>query len=219
MVVLSTPSTWSCSAARTPRFGRCTSRTIGTAVGPYLSPLGTIDCFCEIWGTQVWWTAWHVPLAADQWLRSIKRIFRTLEIPAEYHVSFAAHRFTRATITWGETLGYSYDTQGMNWEMFENFFRESYFNPHRRWSIADKFESRYQGNMTVTEYYNWFMKLAQYCMARNVDAPTLISKFMSRLRSPIADKITEHQFNILMDCYASMQLVEANIKSKNVERS
>ena len=57
--------------------------------------------------------------------------------------------------------------------------------------------------MTVAEYYNSFMELVQYCMAGNVDALTLISKFISRFRQPITNKISEHMFNTVMDCYAS----------------
>ena len=40
------------------------------------------------------------PLASDQWLRSINKIFCSLDTPAEYYVSFDAHRLTRAAITW-----------------------------------------------------------------------------------------------------------------------
>ena len=53
----------------------------------------------------------------------------------------------------------------------------------------------------------------------NANSPALISKFMSRLRPVISDKIVEHRFNTLMDCYASVQLAEANIESRNVERA
>ena len=74
--------------------------------------------------------------------------------------------------------------------MFENLFWESYFNPHHCRAIADEFESLYQEDMKVIEYYNCLIELAQYCMAGNGDAPTLISKFMSRLRQPVADKLS-----------------------------
>ena len=81
-------------------------------------------------------------------------------MPLEYHISFVAHRFTRAAITWWDTLGYTYNTQGMDLDTFENLFRESYFIPCHRRAIADEFESFYQGDMTVAEYYNYFMELA-----------------------------------------------------------
>ena len=64
------------------------------------------------------------------------------------------HRFIEAVITWWETLSYTYDTQGMTWEIFENLFRKAYFNPHHCWTIADEFEALYQRDMTVIEYYN-----------------------------------------------------------------
>ena len=106
---------------------------------------------------------------------------RTLETLTKYQILFVAHRFFGTTITWWETLSYTYDTQGMTWETFENLFREAYFKPHHRWAIADEFKALHQGDMTVTEYYNRFMELSQYCLTGNADSSTLISKFMSRL--------------------------------------
>ena len=79
--------------------------------------------------------------------------------------------------------------------------------------IADELKYLYQGDMTVIEYYNRFMELAKYYMVGNVDASALILKFMSRLWQSIA----KHMFNTLMDYYASAQLAEANIESRNVE--
>ena len=48
--------------------------------------------------------------------------------------------------------------------------------------FTDEFEFLYYSDITVTEYYNCFTELAQYCMEGNVDAPTLISNFMIKLR-------------------------------------
>ena len=56
-------------------------------------------------------------------------------------------------------------------------------------------------------------------MMGNVDALALILKLMSRLQQPIADKITKHRFNTLIDCYAFAQLVEANIEGQNTQRT
>ena len=56
-------------------------------------------------------------------------------------------------------------------------------------------------------------------MVGNVDMSVFISKFMNRLWQLIADKIVEHRFTTLMDYYASVQLVEANIEARNVERA
>ena len=105
----------------------------------------------------------------------------------------------------------------MSWSVFENLFWEAYFNPHHQRTIAVQFEALYHRDMTVTEYYNWFMELAKYCMTRNVDTPVLILRFTNRLRQPIVDKIVKHRFTTLMDYYASTQLVEANVEAKNAK--
>ena len=100
------------------------------------------------------------PLTEDQWLKSIKRIFRTLETLVEFQVLFGTHRFAGVAITWWETLSYTYDTQGMTWEIFENLFRKAYINLHHCRAIADKFEALHQRDMTMTKYYNRFMELS-----------------------------------------------------------
>ena len=82
--------------------------------------------------------------------------------------------------------------------------------------FTDEFEFLYYSDITVTEYYNCFTELAQYCMEGNVDAPTLISNFMIKLRQSIVNKIAEHRFNSSIDCYDSVQLTEANIECRNV---
>ena len=50
----------------------------------------------------------------------------------------------------------------MDYETFERLFREAYFNSYHRRATTDEFEDLYQGDMTVTEYYNRLMELAQY---------------------------------------------------------
>ena len=108
-----------------------------------------LTAFVRAWAPE--FIGYQGPLAADRWLRSIKMIFCTLETPVEFEVLFTAHRFTGVTITWWETLGYTYDTQGITWEIFESLFREAYFNPHHRRAITDEFEALYQGDMMVKE--------------------------------------------------------------------
>ena len=94
------------------------------------------------------------PIAANQWLRTVRDTFDLLGTPAEYHVPFAAHKLSSTARTWWETIGYTYDTRTMTWEVFERLFIENYFNAdHQRLE---------QGSMTVTNYYNRFIELAQY---------------------------------------------------------
>ena len=80
---------------------------------------------------------------------------------------------------------------------------------------SDNFEHLYQRDMTVIEFYNCFMELAQYFMAGNIDTSELISRFMSQLQQPIIDKIAKHRFSNLMNCYTSVQLAEANSDTRN----
>ena len=68
------------------------------------------------------------PIATNQWLRKICDTFDLLGILVEYHVPFTAHKLSSATCTWWETIGYTYDTRTMTWEVFKRLFTENYFN-------------------------------------------------------------------------------------------
>ena len=50
----------------------------------------------------------------------------------------------------------------MTWDVFERFFKANSFNADHRQAIVEEYETLHQGSMTVTEYYNRFMELAQY---------------------------------------------------------
>ena len=72
----------------------------------------------------------------------------------------------------------------MTWDTFERLFKENYFNIDHRQAIAKEYKTLHQGSMTITEYYNRFIELAQYARAGTRDTPTLIAKFRKRLRDP-----------------------------------
>ena len=106
---------------------------------------------------------------ANQWLRTVRDTFDLLGTPMKYHVPFAAHKLSFATHTWWETIGYTYDTCTMTWEVFERLFTEHYFNVDHQQALANEFERLEQGSMTVIDYYNRFTELAQYSRAGAVD--------------------------------------------------
>ena len=69
--------------------------------------------------------------------------------------------------------------------------------------------------MTVTDYYNHFMELAQYSRGRTIDMPSLISKFQTHLQPHIFEKMIALQFSSLVDCYAAALQVETSLDIRN----
>ena len=102
-------------------------------------------------------------------------------MPEELQVPFTTHRLTVGALTWWETIRYTYDIRTMTWDAFEKLFKDNYFNADHRQAIAEKYETLYQGSLTVIEYYNRFIELAQYVGSGTRDTPTLIAKFRKRL--------------------------------------
>ena len=70
----------------------------------------------------------------------------------------------------------------MTWDTFERLFKDNYFNADHRQAIAEEYETFHQGFLTVIEYYNRFIELAQYARASTRDTLALIAKFRKRLR-------------------------------------
>ena len=122
LMLLHSPRLWTWQACFSMHSAGCqySNRT--------LSPTARHNCFCKVRWARV--RRISRTTCCNQRLGFIKRNFSTLKAPTEYHVSFTAHQFIGAAITWWETLGYTYDTQDMDWEAFENLIKESYFNAH-----------------------------------------------------------------------------------------
>ena len=65
--------------------------------------------------------------------------------------------------------------------------------------------------MTVTDFYNRFMELAQHAQAGAGDTLALITKFRKRLRPTIFKKLVDHRFTSLVDFYAAAQQAKASL--------
>ncbi|KAL5784206.1 hypothetical protein ACOSQ2_006598 [Xanthoceras sorbifolium] len=164
--------------------------------------------FCRIFDAQ--FDGRQDPIAADRWLKAIRRAFSQVDTPSEFWVDFAVYRLTGDAVIWWENLSIQRDMTGVDWEVFEGLFRDNYFNVGHRRMLADMFENIEQGGMTVNEYYTKFMELSQY--AGRADESLLLSKFLMRLRPTIRNRIYTQEFRKLTDCLAAAILAETNFR-------
>ncbi|KAL5755253.1 hypothetical protein ACOSP7_023473 [Xanthoceras sorbifolium] len=164
--------------------------------------------FCRIFDAQ--FDGRQDPIAADRWLKAIRRAFSQVDTPSEFWVDFAVYRLTGDAVIWWENLAIQRDMTGVDWEVFEGLFRDNYFNVGHRRMLADMFENIEQGGMTVNEYYTKFMELSQY--AGRADESLLLSKFLMRLRPTIRNRIYTQEFRKLTDCLAAAILAETNFR-------
>ncbi|KAL5776081.1 hypothetical protein ACOSP7_009007 [Xanthoceras sorbifolium] len=164
--------------------------------------------FCRIFDAQ--FDGRQDPIAADRWLKAIRRAFSQVDTPSEFWVDFAVYRLTGDAVIWWKNLSIQRDMTGVDWEVFEGLFRDNYFNAGHRRMLADMFENIEQGGMTVNEYYTRFMELSQY--AGRADESLLLSKFLMRLRPTIRNRIYTQEFRKLTDCLAAAILAETNFR-------
>ncbi|KAL5811783.1 hypothetical protein ACOSQ3_026733 [Xanthoceras sorbifolium] len=94
---------------------------------------------------------------------------------------------TGDAVIWWKILAIQRDMTDVDWEVFDELFRDNYFNTGHRRMLADMFENIEQRGMTVNEYYTKFMELSQY--AGRADESLLLSKFLMHPRPTIRNRI------------------------------
>ncbi|KAH7561271.1 hypothetical protein JRO89_XS10G0203700 [Xanthoceras sorbifolium] len=70
--------------------------------------------FCRIFDAQ--FDGRQDPIAADRWLKAIRRAFSQVDTPSEFWVDFAVYRLTGDAVIWWENLSIQRDMTGVDWE-------------------------------------------------------------------------------------------------------
>ncbi|KAL5562120.1 hypothetical protein UlMin_031867 [Ulmus minor] len=66
------------------------------------------------------------PVLSGRWLDNLVLEFNLQDIPQEYHVDFATYLLKDAAREWWDTMRVAYDVSNMQWQTFEQLFRDYY---------------------------------------------------------------------------------------------
>ncbi|KAL9238848.1 hypothetical protein vseg_013220 [Gypsophila vaccaria] len=138
------------------------------------------------------------PVALENWLRKMSKLFTTVGRPDELRVNQAVcYLKGRADQWWydNEIVLITYHQAGDNgeehfgWLSFKKAMKKEFFPEHLRSVKRTEFDSLRQGGMTVEEYYVKFMELASYSSDLMMSEEVLAARFEKGLGIHILDKI------------------------------
>ncbi|KAH6788538.1 hypothetical protein C2S51_003544 [Perilla frutescens var. frutescens] len=105
------------------------------------------------------------PLAAEEWIRELERIFNYLGCPDAQKVTCAAFQFTEDAGHWWEpvTLSINEEQQrNLTWTAFKKLVLGNYFPKAFRKQKEKELMNLEQGDMIILEYEQKFNQLARY---------------------------------------------------------
>ena len=123
------------------------------------------------------------PLAADDWLVNVEKIFDVFTCTGLQKVNLTASLFFGLADTWWQTVKEPYQIMpdGVTWETFKIQFTDKYVPSHVKRQKAIEFQQLKQGNMTVLEYVTKFERLARYARELIDTEQKKITKFLEGL--------------------------------------
>ncbi|XP_057785468.1 uncharacterized protein LOC131003008 [Salvia miltiorrhiza] len=128
------------------------------------------------------------PLALEEWVMELERIFEHIECADAHKVSCATFQFTEDAGHWWRSYKNGMteaQRQGLTWNRFKEVVMDKYFPRSYRNQKQAEFLDLKQGTMSVTEYERKFNLLARYA-TRMVNTEDLkADRFLRGLRPEI----------------------------------
>ena len=132
------------------------------------------------------------PVAAETWLKEVRKVFRAINCPEEDKTRLAAYMLQeRAEVWWSSALRTKFQDQEdqIPWTVFEGLFLSKFIPHHMRDRLEEEFLAFTQGSRTVMEYEARFSELACYAPHIQADECRLSKKFIKGLRPALRSKI------------------------------
>lgn len=129
------------------------------------------------------------PMAAEEWIRQIRRKLNNQKVPEELKVDIACTYLEGQAYHWWESVLSMPNTEITTWEAFENIFLEKYFPSTVKGRKAREFVNLVQGELSVAEYQAKFEQLMRFAPNMILDEFTKAKRFEEGLKSIIQEKV------------------------------
>ncbi|KAJ4813308.1 ATP-dependent RNA helicase glh-1 [Rhynchospora pubera] len=142
--------------------------------------------------------------AAEEWLLAVQDNFRLARTPVEYWTEIAATLFDHDARHWwtSQRPQYAGEDPNIPWRWFEEAFRARFLGETQQEDLRRQFETLVQGNMSVQQYGETFIRLSRYAPDLVTDPHRKRSRFIRGLKPQLASVMdTYHGTSIefLMD--------------------
>ncbi|XP_016648315.1 PREDICTED: uncharacterized protein LOC103327202 [Prunus mume] len=129
------------------------------------------------------------PMAAEEWLRQIKRKMNEQRVPGNLKVTIASTYLEGQAYHWWESVLAMPDVEVATWVAFETMFLEKYFPETMKTMKVREFTNLYQGGMTVGQYQAKFEELMRFAPYIIPDESAKAKKFEEGLRLEVKEKV------------------------------
>ncbi|KAJ4807391.1 ATP-dependent RNA helicase glh-1 [Rhynchospora pubera] len=129
--------------------------------------------------------------AAEEWLLAVQDNFRLARTPVEYWTEIAATLFDLDARHWWTSQRPQYNGEEPNipWQWFEEAFRARFLGETQQEELRRQFETLVQGNMTVQQYGETFIRLSRYAPDLVADPHRKRCRFIRGLSSKLASVV------------------------------
>ncbi|XP_057808422.1 uncharacterized protein LOC131022897 [Salvia miltiorrhiza] len=135
------------------------------------------------------------PLAAEEWLEELERIFTHINCTEEQKVSCAIFQLKEDARQWWKhfyRLLAEEDRNVLNWKIFKDVVMDKYFPLSFREKKETEFFELKQGNMTIEEYERKFNELGRFAPHLVDTEDKMIARFRKGLRTDIKGIMAAH---------------------------
>lgn len=131
------------------------------------------------------------PETAEEWLRRVEHLMRSLHCPEVEWVTLATFTFTNTARTWWESfkLIQRVEEDTISWPEFRTAFLAEYFPRFAQDERRREFMFLRQGGGSVSEYVNRFQQLERYYPELCKDERERVHKFVEGLMPAIRSRI------------------------------
>ena len=154
------------------------------------------------------------PKVAENWIRTVERMFSYGRIPNEAKVSCAAFYLRDAASYWWDTMISVHDVATMTWEKFRELFEVKYVTKAARVAKRKEFANLKQGDMSVDEYIRKFEELSRYAPHLVTTNELKVEQFVEGLKPEIFRDVTVGESEGIS--YA--KVVEQALKAERAQR-
>src|SRR4051812_9311723 len=151
--------------------------------------------------------------AAEDWLLRIVKVLNAIDVPDDgERVRLTTFSLSSGADIWWSGVAHNQDVSTMRWAAFTSTFLQQYFSQAEREGIEKEFNEIEQGDRTVTQYFDRFIRLSLHVETYAADGERKALKFQLGLHPAILDKMSADRFPKLQMVKDKAEIVERHIQ-------
>ena len=162
------------------------------------------------------------PMVADDFIEQLEQIFAVFRCTQKQKVSLSAYMFRGIALQWWNSVKTVIQadtvTEENAWKTFTEEFMDKFIPKYVKDQWKKDFQNLKQGDMSVQQYEQQFIRLAKYAPTLITPEEEKIRRFLDGLSVDIYMMIGDNQRPLFQDVVKSAYWVEGALKKRAMER-